>query len=270
MRSGAQVDAPPVYGVTIDNPWNTTRTVQALTQFGRPVTARIVFDDQESAAAYDGVVQPLAAAASLVGEISDSGALPVDVWARRVDDFYGRWGSQIAIWEICNECNGEWLIDTPDVVTEMTYAYDAAKARGFTTVLTLYYDEGCVDDPNHEMFQWTTANVPARMRQDLDFVLVSYWEDDCRGLQPSWQPIFDQLGAMFPNSRIGFGEIGQEGTHTDAQKEAYLRRYYGYGQQIQNPQFVGGYFYWWFSEDMVPSSRYLWGVQNDLWQSSGG
>jgi hypothetical protein len=265
-RSATAQDATPLYGVTIDNPWRTTQTVTALAGFARWVTARIVFDEQQTARDYDGVVQPLSAVADLMGEILDSQfmrTVSVDGFQQRVDDYLNTWGGRVAIWEICNECNGEWLGQTSDVVAKMTYAYDAAKARGFTTALTLYYNQGCWSNPANEMFRWANANVPDRMVQGLDYVLVSYYEDDCDGRRPNWQPVFDRLAAMFPNSQVGFGEIGTDGDETEEEKAAYIQRYYGL--QIDNPQYIGGYFYWWFSEDMVPVTRYLWSVLNTAW-----
>jgi hypothetical protein len=263
--AGAQV-ATPLHGVTIDNPWNTVPTVAALAGFSRYVTARVVFDEQESASDYDGVVQPLAAVANLMGEILDSAYVKdvsVDQFHSRADDYLDTWGNIVNIWEICNECNGEWLGRTSDVVDKMTYAYSAAKARGFTTALTLYYNQDCWSNPANEMFTWADANVPADMKQGLDYVLISYYEDDCNGLQPDWQPVFDRLAAMFPSSQIGFGEVGTHGNESESEKASYIQRYYGL--RINNPQYIGGYFYWWFSEDMVPLTRYLWRALNEAW-----
>jgi hypothetical protein len=45
------------------------------------------------------------------------------------------------------------------------------------------------------------------LKQGLDFVLVSYYEDDCNGLQPDWQAVLSRLHALFPQALIGFGEI---------------------------------------------------------------
>src|SRR6266852_1026479 len=118
----AQTDSTPLYGVTIDNPWDTESTVKALASLSRYVTARIVFDEQESARDYDGIVQPLAAVADLMGEILDSAYVrrfTVARFQQRVNDYLNTWGRLVKIWEICNECNGEWLGRTNDVVAKM-------------------------------------------------------------------------------------------------------------------------------------------------------
>jgi hypothetical protein len=52
---------------------------------------------------------------------------------------------------------------------------------------------------------------------------------------------------MFPTAQLGIGECG---TVVQARKAAYLTRYYS--MRIDNPRYIGGYFWWYFSEDMVP------------------
>jgi hypothetical protein len=60
------------------------------------------------------------------------------------------------------------------------------------------------------MLTWAQANVPAQMKQGLDYVLVSYYNDSCSPSQPepNWQTLFANLSAMFPNAKVGFGEVG--------------------------------------------------------------
>jgi hypothetical protein len=97
------------------------------------------------------------------------------------------------------------------------------------------------------------------MKQGLDFVFVSYYEDDCNGAQPDWQAVFDKLGLMFPQAKIGIGECGTK--HED-KKEAYIKRYYT--MNIAHPRYVGGYFWWYFVDDMVPATNHLWSVLNNV------
>ena len=58
------------------------------------------------------------------------------------------------------------------------------------------------------MFTWVDANIPARMKTGLDYLLVSYYEVDCGGYKPDWQRVFSQLAAIFPNSKLGISEFG--------------------------------------------------------------
>lgn len=104
------------------------------------------------------------------------------------------------------------------------------------------------------MFGWAETNVPAEMKEGLSYVFVSFYEDDCKGPTPDWPAVFRRLARMFPRASLGFGECG---TAHPGLKEAYLNRYYGI--RVDEPRFVGGYFWWYFSQDMVPRSRPLWG-----------
>lgn len=142
----------------------------------------------------------------------------------------------------------------------MSGAYDLVKADGGKTAITLYLNEGCWERPQNEMFAWAAANIPQYIKDGVDYVFVSYYEDDCNGRQPNWQAVFERLGAMFPNSLLGVGECG---TTKRARKEEYLRRYYT--MRINHPRYVGGHFWWYFNQDMVPSTtKPLWHTLDEL------
>ncbi len=136
-------------------------------------------------------------------------------------------------------------------------AYDMVVEAGEPTALTLYFNEDCWSDPDHEMFAWAEARVPERMKLNLDFVLVSFYEDDCNDIQPDWLPVFDRLAAIFPDASLGFGEVG---TAIASRKTEYIGRYYGMPRLM--PRFIGGFFWWYFREDMVPVSAEYWSVLN--------
>ena len=113
------------------------------------------------------------------------------------------------------------------------------------------------------MFTWAARHVPAAIKSGLDYVLISYDDDACHGLQPDWQRVFNRLGDMFPNAKLGFGAVG---TTVTAQKEAFINRYYRL--QINHPRFVGGYFWRYFNQDMVPWTAPLWRVLDDAMMAS--
>jgi hypothetical protein len=118
----------------------------------------------------------------------------------------------------------------------------------------LYYNPDCWSKADHEMFTWAKANVRAGMKTQLNYVLVSYYPEDCNNYWPSqaaWQSVFDQLHRMFPNSKLGFGESGR-GNDPDSvtKKVALLHRYYQL--QIRGDNYVGGYFWWYYVEDALP------------------
>jgi hypothetical protein len=94
------------------------------------------------------------------------------------------------------------------------------------------------------------------MKNGLDYVLVSYYEDDCNNYQPNWQQVFDSLHVIFPNAKLGIGECGT----TNANRKAeYITRYYT--MNITTPNYIGGYFWWYYRQDCVPwNTKPLWQV----------
>jgi hypothetical protein len=247
-----------IWGVTVDDVWSLDATVESLGALSARPMARIVFDRGVPAKTYHTPVARVRRVGDVMGELLDSqfvASVDVPAYTERAREYLDVLGASVDIWEVGNEVNGEWLGATPDVVAKVRGAFAEVEARGGSTAMTLYYNEGCWALPDHEMFTWAEANVPATMKDGLDYVFVSYYEDDCHGRQPDWSRVFSRLAHMFPNSALGFGECG---TAREADKRAYLTRYYGL--RPDEGRFVGGYFWWYFSHDMVPKSRPLWRV----------
>ena len=197
----------------------------------------------------------------------------------RFKDYVTTLGKVVDIWEVGNEINGEWLFgetkecspkasvistSQADVITKMTEAYDYLKSQGKVTVLTLYYNTPDAKPAANEMFAWVNANIPARMKTGLDYVLVSYYELDYGGFKPDWQQMVSQLAAIFPNARLGVSEFGWSNTKApDAVIKDIVTRYYAVHPNV--PNWVGGGFYWEFAIDMVPydpASGSLWNTIN--------
>ena len=251
----------PLYGVTVDDVSGLSSITEALSKLSRTPTTRIVFDEYQPASGYRKATVAINKVSYVMGEILDSQYLTtvnVQGYLDRTNEYLSTLGDVVDIWEIGNEINGEWLGTNSDVVAKMTGAYDIVKGQGRTTALTLYYNQDCWSKKSNEMFTWAAANIPQRMKQGLDYVLVSYYEEDCNNLKPDWNAVFTQLSAMFPNSRLGFGEVG---TSSASQKAAYLQRYYALKPPVTN--YVGGYFWWYFREDMVPYTKALWSTLNE-------
>jgi len=250
----------PVYGVTIDSIANLTETVTSLKSLSHKPTTRIVFDENVAASYYANAASQIHAVSFVMGEILDSfymKSISTAAYAARTTEYMNALGNNVDIWEIGNEINGEWLGDTPTVVAKMNSAYNLVKANGKAAALTLYYNEECWADKSNEMFLWAQNNVSAAMKQGLDYVWISYYEDDCNNLQPDWPQVFQKLATMFPMAKIGFGEVGS--IHAD-KKADYINRYYN--MNINHPNYVGGYFWWYFSQDMVPMTKPLWNTIN--------
>ena len=253
-----------IYGVTVDSVVNVAGITDSLSKLAYKPTTRIVFDEGVSASAYTNAAAQIHNVSFVMGEILDSfyvKNITAADYLTRTKDYLDTLGNNVDIWEVGNEINGEWLGAAPDVVAKMNAAYTEVKSRGKKAALTLYYNEGCYSTPANEMFTWAASNVSADMKQNLDYVFISYYEDDCSGLQPDWPTVFHRLALMFPNSKIGFGEAG---TKTAANKPAFITRYYN--MVITEPNFVGGYFWWYFLQDCVPSTNPLWTVFNNAIQ----
>lgn len=268
---GAGASAPPatserLYGVTVDSIDALDDTVTSLQMLAKKPTTRLVFDAGGSATRYARAAKQIHGVSGVMGELLDSeqvSDLSVDDYAARTTEYLDALGDAVDIWEIGNEINGEWLGDTSDVVEKITRAYQLVHARGKVTALTLYYNDGCWQSADHEMFRWATEQIPDELKSGLDYVFVSYYDDNCKGSDPNWTAVFTRLSKLFPSSKLGFGECGTK----DASKKAeYIQRFYEL--RVDLPQYVGGYFWWYYRQDMLPYTSQLWSVLNASLQRS--
>lgn len=268
-----------MFGVTIDNPWNVSQVATALSSHTVKPTARIVFDEYEenvNAADYADILPKISESAIIMGELLDSYYLPNYPLARylsRLNDFIDTAGEWVDIWEIGNEVNGDWTGRPDSVAEKIEGAYQICKSKGLATAVNFYYNKPCYYNKyQHEMFNWINNNVSDDMKNGLDYVFFSYYEDDCEDViltEAEWQVVFDSLATVFPNSKIGFGEVGT--TKNNAKKAEYMRRYYTL--KITTPNYVGGYFWWYYSDDCVPHTKALWDTLDTIvktWIGSTG
>jgi hypothetical protein len=276
----------PLHGITVDSVKNLPDIVASIGNLSQKMTTRIVYDRGKNANEYRDATVAIKKVSYVMGEIVDSFYMKcytVPEYLERTKDYVDTLGNIVDIWEIGNEINGDWTFGSTrkckvkasvrstaaaDVAAKMVAAYDYVKSKGKVTELTLYYNKGCGEPEANEMFTWAEANIPDRMRQGLNYVLVSYYEDDCHGLQPDWPAVFKQLSAMFPNSKIGMGECGAQKRRARYEvKKQYIDRYYR--MHIDLPNFVGGCFWWYFRQDMVPFKDANQKV-NPMWQALDG
>jgi len=278
--ASAQVPAP-IHGVTVEDTNDVTtepfqsQVVTALGNLTVGPTTRIVFTPPRPASDFAAATSRISGVSYIMGEPVDSSevsGISVTSYLSRFQDYVTTLGGHVDLWEICNECNGDWLGKTSDVVSKMTEAYNYVKGQGGQTVLTLYQfptlASSCVSNPSYDMLTWAQANVPAQMKQGLDYVLVSYYNDSCSPSQPepNWQTLFANLAAMFPNAKVGFGEVGWSTRKAPSiqKRTTLIDHFYGLRKNlpITVPAYVDGYFYWEFSIDMVPHTKPLWSVIN--------
>jgi len=265
-----EVNKEYIYGITLDSIEEVNKSVDALRSFSKRVSTRVVFDEYVPASVYKNAVHQLSLESDIMGEILDSQYLALyglEDYKQRVDEYLNTLGQDVTLWEIGNEVNGEWTGKPKEVAEKILYAYQSAKKRGYKTVLTLYYNDydyndGCWKKEEEKMRDWVDTYLDKNLIQNLDYVLLSYYEEDCDGYRPTlseWQSVFDELGKTFPNSKLGFGEVG---TSNSSQKLDYLRRYYT--MEINHPRYIGGYFWWYGKQDMVPKTKVLWRELNSI------
>lgn len=270
----------PVYGVTLDDLTKLDAIVASLSNLPYRPTVRVVFDPGTSASDYYAPLLRLHAVAYVMGEVMDSYYFPTDLntYKARTQELVSTLKNTVDVWEIANEINGEWLRTDPSgtnsvVNSEETQigqmvaaASSIVKSAGGKTAVTLYYNDdskgnNCWEKPVDYWKTWPTSFLPAAVRQSTDYALFSYYPyQDCPGLSPSWNADFSALESIFPNAKVGFGEIGTSSTNAPASvQQNLIKSYYPMVNSSTDPRFIGGYFWWNYVEQMLPySSSSYW------------
>jgi hypothetical protein len=265
----------PIYGVTLDDLTKLDAIVASLTNLPYRPTVRVVFDPGTPATEYYAPLLRLHAVAYVMGEVMDSYYFPTDIntYKARTQELVSTLKSTVDVWEIANEINGEWLRNHPDgtktvINTEesqigqmVAAASSIVKAAGGKTAVTLYYNDdskgnNCWEKPVDYWKTWPTSFLPAAVRQSTDYALFSYYPyQDCPGLSPSWNADFSALESIFPNAKVGFGEIGTSSTNAPASvSQNLITTYYPMVNSSTDPRFIGGFFWWNYVEQMLPYS----------------
>ena len=265
----------PVYGVTLDDLSNIDAIVTSLTNLPYRPTVRVVFDPGTSAADYYAPLLRLHQVAYVMGEVMDSYYFPttLSAYQARTQELVSTLKNTVDVWEIANEINGEWLRQNPSgtnsvvnseetQIGQMVAAADTiVKNAGGKTAITLYYNDdskgnNCWEKPQDYWKTWPTTFLSSTVRQHADYALFSYYPyQDCPGLYPSWKNDFTALESIFPNAKVGFGEIGTSDTAAPTTvQDNLITTYYPMVNTFADPKFIGGFFWWNYAEEMVPYS----------------
>ncbi len=257
----------PLYGVTVDDVANVADIVASSRALAHMPVTRVYFNVREPATYYAAAVKALTPVSYVMGELldsSDSRHISAASFNKRVKSYLSLLGNSVDLWEIGNEVNGNWTGKYATVEAKLTSGYDDVAAAGKRTALTLYDNIGCGDGPKElDPVAFSQKYVPAAVRNGLDYVFLSYYEGDCRGIRPSvatWSAYFARLHSLYPRAQLGFGEIGMDkpaSAATSATARSLMSYYYGL--QISLPYYVGGYFWWYYDQDCLPlATKPLW------------
>lgn len=206
---------------------------------------------------------------------SDMSKFTVTSYEARTQNYVAALGNQVDVWEIGNEINGGWLGNNP--YQQALAAFNVVSSQNGATALTFFY-EGEPSDPNNcidtsgdgnDMFTWINEKFqlnlspaqrdPAneKFRLGLTYVLISWHPSQCNNIQPNWSQIYAKLAQIFPNSKVGFGEIGTPNPQGGSTYEINLiNQFYPMASTTSLPSsYIGGYFWWYYAEEMVPSTK---------------
>lgn len=263
----AHHSSAPTYGVTLDNDAGISKAklaaqTQALTSLPKRPWARVVADIGTTPADFARSLPAVHAVASTIVELGDSSevkGLSPDAYRAWVESLTSAYASQVDVWEIGNEVNGEWVGAPADEMERVQAAYDAVRAVGGKTMLTLYYNPNCWAKRSNELFNWLAAgNVPSSMA--IDYVTISYYPGDCNNYWPAaatWQSVFDKLHKAFPQAQLGFGEAGtSQRSLSTAARIALWKRYVAV--KIAGDNYAGLGLWWTWAEDGVPAHSAFW------------
>lgn len=266
---------PPIYGVTLDDLTNLNAISASLAALPKKPTARVVFDPDTPASAYLAPLRTLHHDAYIVGEIMDSYYFPIapDQLDRRAKELVAALKDYVDIWEIGNEINGDWLRPDPQGPEATAIAqeqqigqmalqtFNTVKAAGGKTMLTLYYNQDpagndCTALSVDNWRTWPKQFLPDAVLQGVDYAMLSYYPyQDCQGLTPDWPADFALLESVFPNARVGFGEIGTSMVNAPKSvQQNLITTYYGLIGCALSPRFVGGVFWWNYASQMANAS----------------
>lgn len=273
-----------LYGVTTESVDNLSALNTSLSRHSKRPMTRIVFQNGMNVSSYTSAVNTLRNNSYIMGEILDSTGLEsisVANYKTRAQNFVSAFGNKIDIWEIGNELNGEWVGTPTDINAKVQAAYDVVEkeyaSSNLRSAVTLNYwpSSNCYSYSWEDTLTFARA-MPAEVRNGTDYVLLSFYETACspRAYPTDQQfiDVFNQLKTIFPNSKLGMGEIGAQGKDdglssdpTLAEKQRIANRYYGMHGALKTalgPRYTGGYYWWYYFQDAVPYNK-----SNSMWQT---
>ncbi|MGO9322299.1 MAG: hypothetical protein ACLQBY_16070 [Solirubrobacteraceae bacterium] len=273
----AAADAP-IYGVTIDEITQLESLVSSLAALPFRPTTRVYFNVREPASYYASALTQIDGVSSVMGELLDSSdekSISTEAFQARVESYLHTLGSEVGIWEVGDEVNGNWTGSYPVVAAKLTEAYEDVARTGAATALTLYANnfgpENCGDGPAElTPLQFAQQYVPSQVADGLDYVFLSYYPTECHQRKPSSEEVasyMQQLHAVFPGAALGFGEVGlPRPVKRSTVKKAERIMKWAYSLKPGLPYYVGGYFWWYGAEDALHAGAPLGGALQEAFE----
>lgn len=236
---------------------------------------------------YDSLVSRLNNVTRIMGCLMDSGEWDQDVFSKndiiyRLSSYLNNQSlyNTVDIWEVGNEVNGSWVYnEMPDKVMEILdtllkqvkNAYISNDEKKTAITLYFYPSIDCVEPvenpENYMMLKWATdfVNLYPDVVNNVDYVFISYYRLDnleCSDVSEGWfwNTQIDSLTKLFPNSLIGFGEIGwpdgdENEEPTTTEKVNIVNTYYQYAPPNMSPNYPWTHacFYWNYEDDCLNS-----------------
>lgn len=252
------------WGFTVDSVENPDRVVESLEKLPvRPVT-RIVLDAGLTPADYKPAVDKIRKVSWVMAEPIDSvmtKSLTLSGYRNRMTSFMDGLKGSVDVWEIGNEVNGDWSGPSADVAAKVAAGYQEAKKRRLRSALTLFWSDFYLKHERN-LVTWSEANLSRDVRRGVDYVLISFYPQSADGPHPNWNDVFAQLAKTFPRAKLGFGELGLADAafhlSTDPVKKAQLARRYYRQSPHYHDRYIGGFFWWSYLQDAVPSATGMW------------
>lgn len=246
-----------MYGITVDDSWyeslDTEQVLDAIRDMPVKPTVRIVMSNEIPPQKYRQLFMEINKEAYVMASPVDSYYMNSykdrEAYLRRFEESYDELSDYVDVWEIGDEVNGtEWIQQKPElIIDKVSAANEFIKTKGGRTAVTLYYT-----DPAHgDMFEWISEYFSDSLYRNVDYVLVSYYEDDNGGYKPEWEQVFLSLEKTFPGAKFGIGECGNTAKDATVSGKVDMARSY-YTMKICSENFIGGYFWWNWVQDCVP------------------
>jgi hypothetical protein len=269
VPTAAKATSPALFGLTIDNIANIGQVVTELRFLPVHPTTRVTFALDRAPQYYASALAALHTVSTTMGELLDSSqaaAISVSAFQARVTQYLRLLAPTVNIWEVGNEVNGSWAGSYASAGARITEGvHDVASMKG-RSALTLYANEygsnHCEDGPSElTPIAFSRRYVPKEVRNRLSYVFESFYPTQCESVYPSNAQVRSemlQLHDLFPNAKVGFGEVGLPTPVTSKNiATAKLVMTWAYRLNPDLAYYVGGYFWWYGDEDLVPTSKSL-------------